>query len=166
DARLDRVHTLEGARRVRLGDRHREAECRAAVVLADDDVLGHVDQTTGEVPGVGGPQRGVRQTLTGAVRRGEVLEDGQALAVVRLDRPRDDLALRVGDQTTHTGDLAHLVPVTTGTGGHHPEDVVVRREVLPHDLVDLVGRLGPDVDELGAALLLTAATEVVLALDL
>src|SRR5690606_6941279 len=109
---------------------------------------------------------GVRQPLTGAVRGDEVLEDRQALAVVRLDRPRDDLALGVGHQTTHTGDLTDLVPVTTGTRHDHPQDVVRLREVLPHDLVDLVGRLGPDVDELRAALLLATPAEVVLALDL
>ena len=98
-------------------DRHDEAALGAAVLLADDDVLRDVDETTGQVPGVGGTQGGVGQTLAGTVRGDEVLEHRQALAVVRLDRARDDLALRVGHQTTHTGDLAHLHPVTTGTGG-------------------------------------------------
>jgi len=50
----------------------------------NDDVLRDVDQTTGEVARVGSSQSGVRQALAGAVRRDEVLEDGEALAVVDL----------------------------------------------------------------------------------
>ena len=49
----------------------------AAVVLGDDAVLRHVDETAGEVPGVRRLERGVRQTLAGAVRRDEVLEHRQ-----------------------------------------------------------------------------------------
>ena len=45
----------------------------AAVVLADDDVLRHVDQTTGEVAGVSGLECGIGQALTCAVGRDEVL---------------------------------------------------------------------------------------------
>jgi hypothetical protein len=47
----------------------------AAVVLGDDRVLGDVDQPPGQVPGVGGLERRVRQALAGAVRRDEVLQD-------------------------------------------------------------------------------------------
>src|SRR5439155_7749439 len=39
----------------------------AAVVLPDDELLGHVDQAASEVPGVGGAQGGVGQALPGAV---------------------------------------------------------------------------------------------------
>ena len=42
-----------------LGDRHPQATVGAAVVLADDDVLRHVDQTTGQVARVRGTQSGV-----------------------------------------------------------------------------------------------------------
>src|ERR1700753_3319201 len=89
---------------------------RAAVFLADDDVLGHVDQTPGEVPGVGGPQRGVGQALAGAVGGDEVLHHRQPFPEAGLDRPRDGLTLGVGDQTTHTGDLPDLHHVASGTG--------------------------------------------------
>src|SRR5204863_7579594 len=51
-----------------LTDRHRDRPVGTAVLLADDHVLRHVHQTPGEVPGVGGTQRGVGQTLAGAVR--------------------------------------------------------------------------------------------------
>ena len=45
----------------------------AAVLLGDDDVLRHVDQTAGEVARVGGLERRIGQALTRAVRRDEVL---------------------------------------------------------------------------------------------
>jgi hypothetical protein len=98
DARRDVLRQPQRAVGAALGDPHGDAALGAAVLLADDDVLRDVDETPGEVAGVGRPQRGVGQTLPGAVRRDEVLEHGQALAEVRLDRPRDDLALGVGDQ--------------------------------------------------------------------
>src|SRR5579872_4486940 len=38
---------------------HVDAVDRAAIVFADDDVLGHVHQTAGEVAGIGGLERGI-----------------------------------------------------------------------------------------------------------
>ena len=125
---------------------------RAAVVFADDDVLRDVDETTREVTRVGGTEGRVGQTLAGTVRRDEVLGDRQSLAVARDDRARDDLTLRVVHQASHTGDVAHLQPVTTSTGRHHAVDGVVLREVGAHGLGDLFGGLGPDLDELLATL--------------
>ena len=75
-------------------ERVRNALGGAAIDLADDDVLRDVDQTTGQVTRVCRTQRGVGQTLTGAVRGDEVLQNGQALAEVRLNRAVDNLALR------------------------------------------------------------------------
>ena len=46
---------------------------RPAVELGDDGVLRDVDETTREVTGVRGLERGVGETLTRAVRRDEVL---------------------------------------------------------------------------------------------
>ncbi len=37
----------------------------STVVLADDDILGYVDQAAGEVAGVRRTQRGIGQTLAG-----------------------------------------------------------------------------------------------------
>jgi hypothetical protein len=121
---LDVVQLAEDAVGALARDLHREPTLGAAVLLADDDVLRHVHQTPGEVPGVGGAQRGVGEALTGAVGRDEVLEHGQALAEGGLDRPRDRLALGVRHQATHAGDLPDLHQVTTGTGvDHHPDRV-------------------------------------------
>ena len=63
-----------------LDDRPRlDAVERAAVVLVDDDVLRHVDQTAGQVARVGGLERRVGQTLARAVRRDEVLQHRRGL---------------------------------------------------------------------------------------
>ena len=125
-----------------------------------------VHQTPGQVTRVGGTQRRVGQTLAGTVRGDEVLQHRQALAEVGLDRTRDDLALRVGHQTTHTGDLPHLHHVSAGTRVDHDVDGVGLREVALHLLGDLAGRLGPDLHQLLTALLLGDHTAQVLLLDL
>ena len=138
----------------------------AAVVLADDHVLRDVHQTTGEVARVGGPQSGVRQTLAGTVGGDEVLQDGQALTEVRLDRPRDDLALRVGHQAAHGGDLADLHHVSTRARvDHHPDRVHLVEGLLQLGR-DLVGGLRPDLDELLATLVVGDQTALELDLDL
>ena len=72
-------------------------------------VLGHVDQPPGQVAGVGGLERGVGQTLAGAVGRDEVLQHGQALAEVGGDRRLDDLAGGLGHQAAHAGQLPDLL---------------------------------------------------------
>jgi hypothetical protein len=77
----------------------------AAVDLGDDAVLRHVDQTARQIAGVGGLQRRVGQALAGAVRRDEVLQHVQAFAEVRRDRRLDDLAVGLGHQAAHAGEL-------------------------------------------------------------
>src|SRR5262249_11007624 len=136
-----------------------------AVLLADDDVLRDVDQTPGQVTRVGRPQRRVGQTLAGAVRRDEVLQHGQALAVARLDRTRDDLALRVGHQAPDRGDLAELQEVTAGDRVDHLPQRVFAGQGPLHLLGDLVGRLGPDLDQLAPALFGRHETALVLLVD-
>src|SRR5204862_6363886 len=69
----------------------------AAILLADGDVLRDVDETTREVAGVGRLERGVGQTLTGAVGRDEVLEHGETFTEVRLDGAFDDFADAAGE---------------------------------------------------------------------
>ena len=125
-----------------------DAAIRLAVDLDDDELLRHVDETPREVAGVGRTQRGVGESLPCTVGGDEVLENGEALAEVRLDRPRDDLAARVGDEAAHAGDLTHLHDVSSGARADHHLDRVelLLDEQLLHRLGDLVGRLGPDLD--------------------
>ena len=120
---------------------------RLAVLLADDDILRHVDEAARQVTGVGRSQRRVGETLAGAVRRDEVLENRQALHEVRLDRALDDLALRIGHQAAHPGKLADLLERSARAGvGHHVDRVQLVHRLF-HGLGDLVRRLGPDVDD-------------------
>ena len=75
---------LEQAPRLGTGDDafDPDAAARLAVFLADDQLLRDVDESTGQVAGVGGTERGVGETLAGTVRRDEVLEHRQAFTEV------------------------------------------------------------------------------------
>ena len=143
----------------------RHAVVGAAVDLADDDVLGHVHQTTGQVPRVGGTQRRVGQALAGAMRGNEVFQDRQAFAEVRLDGPVDDLALRVGHEAAHTSQLADLLDIASGARERHHVDGVELVEVLGHGLADLFVRLVPDVHDLLVALFLAHEAHLVVLVD-
>lgn len=95
-----------------------------AVFFADDDVLGNVDQTAGQVAGVCRTECGVGQTFTGAVGGGEVIEDGEAFAEVCLNRQFYGLTGGIGNEAAHAGQLSDLVIITTGAGlGHHGQRV-------------------------------------------
>src|SRR5690606_20750836 len=62
---------------------------RAAIVLGNDEVLGHVDQTTGQVTRVSRLQRRIGQTLTRTVSRDEVLQYVQPFTEVGGNRRFD-----------------------------------------------------------------------------
>ena len=128
-----------------LEQRHLDEVLRLAVGLVDDHVLGDVDQAPRQVARVGRPQRRVREALAGAVGRDEVLEHRQALHEVGLDRALDDLALRVGHQAAHAGELADLLERSARSRVGHHEDRVELVEVALHRLGDLVGRRVPQV---------------------
>src|SRR5690606_22188504 len=86
---------------------HQTAIC-SAVDFGDHQVLSHVNQTTSQVTGVGGFQRRIRQPLTRTVGRDEVLKYVQTFTEVGDNRRLDDRAVRLGHQTTHTGQLTDL----------------------------------------------------------
>src|SRR6185437_2393739 len=105
-----------------------ESENRPAVLFGDRDVLRHIHQTPGEIPRVRRLQGRVGQAFPGAVGRDEVLEHGEALAEVRLDRALDDLAdaagellLRLGHQAAHARQLPNLVARATAARVEHHE---------------------------------------------
>ena len=171
-------HAAEDAVSQRLDDlaaldqrRHPDAVERPAVQLGDDHVLGHVHQPAREVAGVGGLERRVRQPLARAVGRDEVLEDRQPLAEVGGDGGLDDLARRLGHQAAHPGQLADLLAAAARAGVGHHEHRVELAFVLPLDLLehlvrDVLGHVGPDVDDLVVALALGDQAVLVLLLDL
>ena len=146
--------------------RHGHPFLGAAVEVADGDVLAHVHQTAGEVPGVGGAQGGVGEALAGAVGRDEELEHGEALDEARLHRLLDDLALRIGHLTAPAGELADLLDVAAGAGGGHHVDRVERVEVGPGGSGDLDVGFTPDLLHLAAPLLLGEEAVVVLVAEL
>ena len=139
---------------------------RSAVQVADDHVLGDVDETSGQVPGVRGSESRVREPLAGTVRRDEVLEHRQALHEVGLDRALDDLTLRIGHQTPHACELTDLVERAAGPGVGHHEDGVRLVEVVLHGIRDRFGRLRPDGHDPLVPLLLRHQASLVLALEL
>ena len=94
------------------------------VLVVDDELLGHVDETTGQVARVGGTERRVDEALAGARGGDEVLQHVEALTEVRLDRAGDHVTTGVGHQATHAGDLADLHHVAASTRAHHHLDGV------------------------------------------
>ena len=149
----------------RQEERQLDEVLRLAVLLADDHVLRDVDETPRQVARVGGAERRVGEALAGAVGRDEVLEHRQALHEVRLDRPLDDLALRIRHQAAHAGELAELRERAAGAGVGHHVDRVQLVEVVDHRVRDLVGGLGPDRRDLLVALRLGDEPLVVRVLD-
>ena len=127
DAVAERLDDLAGL--LELGDA--DAVERAAVELADDRVLRHVDEAPGEVAGVRRLERGVGEALAGAVRRDEVLEHAETLAEVRGDRRLDDLAGGLGHEAAHRGELADLLRRAARAGvGHDVDRVEARLDLL------------------------------------
>jgi hypothetical protein len=120
----------------------------AAIVLGDDHVLRHVHQAARQVAGIGRLQRGVGQSLAGAVRRDEVLQHVEAFAEVGRDGGFDDLARGLGHQAAHTGKLADLLFGTARAGvGHDVNrvEVAAGAVVLFHGLQHFVGNLLGDL---------------------
>ena len=148
----------------------------AAVLFGDDDIVGDIDETTGEVASVGRFQSGIGETLTGAVGRDEVFEHRKTLLEVGDDGVFDNLVaggtslLRLGHKATHTGELTDLFLGTTSTRVvHHIDGVealVVGLEAFHEGLGELVVGVGPDVDDVVVAFVVGDKTHGVLSQDL
>src|SRR5207247_427323 len=78
----------------------------------------------------------------------------------------DDPALRVGDETTHATDLAHLLRVTTRAGRCHHVDGAALVERAHHRFDDVPRRVRPDLDRRLVALLLGDEAALELTVDL
>ena len=83
-------------------------------MLGNNQILRHVDESTGQVTRVGGLERCISQPFSSTVRRNEVLHHRQTFTEVCRDRRFDDGAIRLGHQTTHTGKLTNLCGGTPG----------------------------------------------------
>ncbi len=154
-------------------------------MLAHDDGLRDVAELAGEVPRVGGLERGIREALPGAVGGREVLENIEALAEVRADGRLDDLAAGLGHQAPHARELLHLGDVASGARVAHEVDGVeelgalalldvrlgpvgvpaVTLERVDEDLGELLVAVTPDVEQLVVALALGDDAVLVVLLD-
>ena len=129
-----RSHTAEHAVAKRLDDfaafhqrRDLDTVHGAAIFFANDRVLRDVDETPGQVTGIGSFQSRIGQTFTGAVGRDEVLQHGQSFTEIRRDRRLDDFAGGLRHQTAHTGQLSNLLRATARAGvGHHENRIEAR----------------------------------------
>ena len=65
-----------------LQGRADEPAQRTAILLGDNDIMRNVNETTGQVTGIGCLHRGVGKTLTGTVGRDEVLKHAHAFLEV------------------------------------------------------------------------------------
>ena len=149
----------------------------AAIFRRDDAVIGHVDQAAGQVTRIRRLERGVGQTLAGAVGGVEVLQHGEAFLEVRQDRRLDDRAVGTRHQAAHAGQLLHLLRRTAGAGmAHHvdgvhlhargrfPGSILRLGDFLHHFGRDQVGALRPDVDHEIVLLLVGGQTVLILLL--
>ena len=134
-----------------------DSEISAAVALGDDHILRHVYESSSQVPRVGRLECRVRQPFARSVRRNEILQDVQPLAEIRRDRRLDDLAARLGHQAPHPRQLPDLLLRAASSGVGHRVDRVQPPaarvlHVREHLGRDVLGQLGPDLDDLVVAL--------------
>ncbi|VVN45648.1 hypothetical protein PS624_05759 [Pseudomonas fluorescens] len=160
---------------------HQQTVFGAAIDLGYNQILRHVYQTTSQVTGVRSFQRGIRQTFTSTVSGDEVLKYAQTFTEVRSNRRFNDGTVRLGHQTTHTGQLTNLCCGTPRTRvSHHVHrverllidfnavtvDNLLFREVGHHCLGNFVVRFRPKVDHFVVLLALGYQAGGILALDL
>ena len=137
-----------------------------AVVVVDDDILGHIDQAAGQVTGVGGSQGGVSQAFAGAVCGDEVLQGVQAFAEVRADGQRDDAPGWVGHQATHTGKLRDGTEAAFGCARDRLGcQIAIRIHGAFHCISDHIRGALPDFDHTLVFLLLGEQTTAEITLD-
>ncbi len=159
---------------------HEHAIGGTAIVFGDHQILGHIDQTPGQITRVGSFQRGIGQALTRAVGRNEVLQNIEAFTEVSRDWRLDDRAVRFRHQAAHTGKLTNLSGGTARTGvGHHVDRVerflldgitfpinrLLGGQLVHHGLGNLVTGLTPDIHHLVVTLAIGHQTRGVLRLD-
>ena len=98
--------------------------------------------------------------------RDEILEDIQTLTETGLDRQLDGLTVRIGHETTHSGQLFDLLVGTTGSGICHHVDVVVAVKALHQLFGNLLVRILPHLDDCLVTLFLCHHTTHVQSTDL
>ena len=118
-----------------------------AILFVNNDFLRNVYQTAGQVTGVRGTKRGIRQTFTRTARGDEVFENIQAFAVVCTNRNFNRLTCGIRNQAAHTCKLTKLAFRTTRTGVHHHINGILFAEVILQALRYLIGAFFPNFDD-------------------
>ena len=127
---------------------------RAAILLADDHILDHIHQATGQITGVRSFQGGIGKSFSGAVRGDKIFQHGEPLPEIRLDGQVDDAPGRVGHEAAHPRQLGDLRLIAPRTGMGHHVDGVEPVKSLHQGTGHLILGLAPDLDYLIIALLL------------
>ncbi len=109
-----------------------------AVIFTNDNVLRYVNQTTGQIPGIGCTKCCISQAFTSTMAGCKVVQYGQAFTEVCFNRQVNNSAGRVSHQATHTSNLTNLLFITTGTRVSHHEDRVERIHVIHHHFCNIV----------------------------
>ena len=116
------------------------------VHFPDNQFLGNVYQTSGQVTGVRGTQSRIGKTFPGSMGGHKVFQYVQTFTEVGTDRQLDGTSGGIGHQTTHSGKLFNLLVGTTGAGIRHHEDVVVFVQTGKQGVRQLVVRVFPGLD--------------------
>ena len=131
----------------------------------------HINETTGQIPGIGRLQRRIGKTFTCTVRRDEVFQHRKALFEVRQNRVLDDLTtfgaglLRFGHKTTHTGKLTNLLFRTTGSRVKHHEygveSLIIGRQLFHENIGKFRVDVRPCIDNLIIAFIIGNESHVI-----
>src|SRR6516165_2237246 len=171
NARCQRGHNV-----ARIDDRpHTDTILGTAIDRRDDRILSDVNETAGEIAGVGRLQGCIGKALTRTMGRVEILEHGEAFLEVRDNRAFNDLAGGLGHQPTHRGKLLHLGWRTTRARMRHHVNRIDRlvaaviillngRDAAHHFFGKLVRTFRPGIDNLVIFLALGDQTVIILLL--
>ena len=141
------------------------AVMRAAVGLADDNILADIDHSTGKVTGVGCTKCGIGKAFTSASGGDEVLQNAEAFTEVCLDRDLDGLTGGVSHKAAHTSKLTDLVHGATSTGVCHHVDRIVGIQAVLQCAGDVLGGLLPLGNDQTIALIIGDEAALELTLD-
>ena len=161
------LQRLDGLLAVHEGlDLHvRDFLALGAVHFADNEILGDVDQTSGQITRVCRTERRIRESLSCAVRGDKVLQNVQTLTEITRNRKFDRMSRRIRHEAAHAGELLNLLIGTAGSGVRHHEDVVVLVKAFKQILGELLIRLLPGLDDFLIALLVGRKTAAVVLAD-
>ncbi len=137
-----------------------------AIHFPNDQFLGYIHHTAGQITGVRRTQRGIRHTLPGAMSGHKVLQYVQPLTEIGLNRQFNGLTGGVRHQTAHTRQLLNLLIGTTGAGVRHHKDIIILIQTGQQHIGKFLIRLVPGLHHRTISLLFGDQTPAVVGCDL